>query len=173
MGKSVLNYIILFLVLITSQIVIFNNICLFNVAIPFLFIYLIIRLPLSLSPNIVMSISFGIGLIIDIFSDTQGMHALACTIVAFLRRGILRLYVIREDDIADGEVSIKSIGYFTYFKYLLTIVLLYCILIFCIEAFTFFNVLQLILRIICSTILSFILILGIERILNKKREKRL
>lgn len=173
MGKSILNLIIIFLVLVTTQVVVFNNICLFNVAIPIIFIYFIIRLPLSININIVMTIAFITGLIIDIFSDTQGVHALSCTLTSFVKRNILRLYITRDDDITDGEVTIRTIGFVVYFKYLLTIVLLYCTLVFCIEAFTFFNILQLFLRIICSTILSFLLILAIERIVNSRREKRL
>ena len=107
------------------------------------------------------------------FSDTQGMHALSCTILAFTRKNILRLYIPREEEIADGEVSIKSVGFIPYFKFLLTIVLTYCFLIFTIEAFSFFNIMRLISQIIFSTILSFVIILGIDRITNKQREKKL
>ena len=173
MGKSILNLIIIFIVLVAAQVVIFNNICLFNIAIPIIFIYFIIRLPLSININIAMTIAFITGLIIDIFSDTQGIHALSCTLISFSKRNILRLYITRDDDISDNEVTIRTIGFSAYFRYLLTIVLLYCTLMFSIEAFTFFNIFQLILRIISSTILSFLLILGIERILNSRSEKRL
>ena len=173
MGKSTINLIILFFVLVICQAVICNNICLFNVATPIIFIYLIVRLPLTLNINIVLSISFLLGLIIDIFSDTYGMHALSCTILSFIRKYILRLYIPREEEIADGEVSIKSVGFLPYFKFLLTIVLIYCFLIFSIEAFSFFNITRVLSQISFSTIFSFVIILGIDRITNKKREKKL
>lgn len=173
MGKTALNFVILFFVLILSQVVICNNICLFNTAIPIIFIYLIVRLPLTLNINIVLTIAFLTGLLVDIFSNTQGMNALSCTIISFVRRYILRLYVPREEDISDGEVSIKSIGFTSYFKYLLTIVFLYCAMIFTIESFSFFNPLRLISQILSSTIFSFIIILGIDRIANKHSEKKL
>ena len=173
MGKTALNFVILFFVLIISQVVICNNICLFNTAIPIIFIYLIVRLPLTLNINIVLSIAFLTGLLVDIFSNTQGMNALACTILSFVRRHILRLYVPREEDISDDGVSIKSIGFTSYFKFLLTIVFLYCAMIFTIESFSFFNPLRLISQILSSTIFSFIIILGIDRIANKQSEKKL
>lgn len=173
MGKTALNFVILFFVLILSQVVICNNICLFNTAIPIIFIYLIVRLPLTLNINIVLTIAFLTGLLVDIFSNTQGMNALSCTIISFVRRHILRLYVPREEDISDGEVSIKSIGFTSYFKYLLTIVFLYCAMIFTIESFSLFNPLRLISQILSSTIFSFIIILGIDRIANKHSEKKL
>jgi len=173
MGKTALNFVILFFVLIISQVVICNNICLFNTAIPIIFIYLIVRLPLTLNINIVLTIAFLTGLLVDIFSNTQGMNALACTILSFVRRHILRLYVPREEDISDDGVSIKSIGFTSYFKFLLTIVFLYCAMIFTIESFSFFNPLRLISQILSSTIFSFIIILGIDRIANKQSEKKL
>ena len=173
MGKTAINFIILFFVLILAQVVICNNICLFNIAIPIIFIYLLVRLPLTLNINIVLTISFLTGLLVDIFSDTQGMHALACTITSFVRRNILRLYVPREEDISDGEVTIKSIGFASYFKYLLSIVLLYCIIVFTIEAFSFFNFFRLLGQIVSSTIFSFIIILSIDRIATKQSEKKL
>ncbi len=173
MGKTALNFVILFFVLIISQVVICNNICLFNTAIPIIFIYLIVRLPLTLNINIVLTIAFLTGLLVDIFSNTQGMNALACTILSFVRRHILRLYVPREEDISDDGVSIKSIGFTSYFKFLLTIVFLYCAMIFTIESFSFFNPLRLISQILSSTTFSFIIILGIDRIANKQSEKKL
>lgn len=51
--------------------------------------------------------------------------------------------------------------------------LIYCTLIFLIEAFTFFNPLQLVLRIIFSTLLSMFLMLGIDSIMTPRSEKRL
>lgn len=173
MSKAIFNYIILYIILILTQVIICNNICLFNIATPIIFIYLIIRLPLTLNINIVLTISFFTGLLIDIFSNTQGMHALSCTIVAFIRKSILRLYVPRDEDITDGIVSIKTIGANQYFKYLITIILLYCTIVFIIESCSFFNLLRLITQIITNTILSFVIIIGIDHIANKRREKRL
>ncbi|MBE6317986.1 MAG: rod shape-determining protein MreD [Bacteroidales bacterium] len=173
MSKNGINLIILFLILIITQVIICNNICLFNVAVPIIFIYLIIRLPMTLNINYVLTISFIMGLIIDIFSNTQGMHALSCTIIAFVRKPLLKLYIPREEDITDGDVSIKSIGFASYFKYLLSIILIYCTCVFVVESFSLFNIYRLITQIISSSVISLIIILGIDRISNKQREKGL
>ena len=66
-----------------------------------------------------------------------------------------------------------SLGTGTYLKYLLTLTLLYCMMIFTIEAFTFFNPLRLILRIVCSTALSMLVMVGIDSLLTPRSEKRL
>lgn len=173
MSKTTLQFLLLGLILVLAQVIVFNHICLFNVAVPMVFIYLIIRLPITMSLNWVLTIGFFLGLIVDIFSDTYGMNALSCTVLAMLRRPVLRLYVPREEDLTRPEPSMLSLGTAAFMKYLLTMTLIYCTLISVIEAFTFFNPLQLMLRIIFSTILSLIIMLGIDSIMTPRSEKRL
>lgn len=173
MSKTTLQFILLGIVLVLAQVIVFNHVCLFNVAVPLVFIYLIIRMPITLSLNWVLTISFGLGLVVDIFSDTYGMNTVACTILGALRRPVLRLYVPREEDLTRPEPSMLSLGVAVYIKYLLSMTLIYCTLIFVIEVFTFFNPLQLVLRIVFSTLLSLLIMLGIDTLMTPRSEKRL
>lgn len=173
MSKTIIHFFFLFIIMVLAQVIIFNNLCLFNVAVPMVFIYFIIKLPVTLSTKWTLTLSFIIGLLVDIFSNTHGMNAFACTIIAMMRRNILRLYFPREDDLTNPEPSIRSLGVGVYAKYLLSIVLLYCTLIFLIESFSVFNLGLLILRIITSSLLSFLLIIGIDSLTIRRREKRL
>ena len=168
-----LQFILLGFILVLAQVMVFNHICLFNVAVPMVFIYLLVRLPITLSVNWMLTIGFFLGLTVDIFSDTYGMNTLACTVEAMMRKPILRLYVPREEDLTRPEPSMYSLGTATYLKYLLTMTLLYCSLIFLIEAFTFFNPIRLLLRIVFSTILSMALMVGIDSFMTPQSEKRL
>ena len=167
MTKTIIQFAILTVVLILAQAMVFNNICLFNVAVPFVFIYVLVRLPLNLSVNWVLTIGFLTGLSVDIFANTQGMNALACTILAMSRRNVLHLYFPREDELTDPEPSAKSLGLDVYMKYLFTLVLLYCAVIFLIEACSFFDPVRLGLRIVCSSVLSFLLLLGLDSLLSR------
>ncbi|MGN1237775.1 MAG: rod shape-determining protein MreD [Muribaculaceae bacterium] len=171
MIKTVLQFIALFIILTLVQVVC-NHICIFGVAIPIVYIYFIIRLPINLSVNWAMTLAFLLGLTIDIFSNTQGMNALACVVAAALRRPVFSLYFAREDDLANPIPSIQTLGFGIYIKYLLSMVLLFCILLFSIQAFTLHNLQTTLLRIAASTILSTLLIFGIDS-LDTKREKRL
>ncbi|MDE6264114.1 MAG: rod shape-determining protein MreD, partial [Paramuribaculum sp.] len=79
MSKTTLKFVVLALVLILLQVVGLNHFCLFGIAMAFAYIYLILHLPLDLNQNWVLTIGFFLGLVIDVFSDTQGMCALSCT----------------------------------------------------------------------------------------------
>ena len=172
MTRNIIHFVILFFVLVLAQ-AICSKICLFNVAVPIIFIYFIIRLPLSMGVNWLMTISFFIGLVIDIFNNSLGMNALSCVILAISKRPVFRLYFPREDDITDTIPSIDSLGLSVYFRFMSSLTLIYCALLFGIQAFSLMNIGLTLLRIAASSLLSMILILGIDSLSASHREKRL
>ena len=172
MTKTVIQFIVLFLVLVVLQLVC-NKIVLFNVAMPVVFIYLILRLPVNLHGGWVLTIAFFTGLIIDIFNNTPGMNALACTIMAAVRRPVFNVFVSRDNDMNILIPSVDSMGVSDYFRYMATLVTLYCALIFSIQAFTLHNALLTLARIVASSVLSVIIIFGLDTLVSTRREKRL
>lgn len=98
MSKTIVNALLLLLVLVPAQAVIFNNLAVFGVALPLVFIYVLITLPVTTGANLVLTIGFLSGLAVDVFSDTPGLNALACTVLAFMRRPVLHLYLPLDDD---------------------------------------------------------------------------
>lgn len=162
MPKSVINYILIFILLVICQAVVFNNLVLFNSAIALVFIYLIIELPITVGTNLAMTIAFLLGLSIDVFQDTPGLNALACTIIAFMRKPIFHLYAPRDEDFSGKRLCIDSLGTSTYLKYMLTSVFIYCTIYFCVEAFSFFEINRLLIRILASSLFTFVVIYAID-----------
>lgn len=168
MSRELIYYAILFVAMLLLQALICNHIVLFNVAVPIIFIYFIIRLPMSLSTNWVLTLSFLMGFCVDIFSDTPGMNALACTIFAIARRKIFTLYNSRDEHHAEIVPSISTLGFATYCKYLLTTTLCYCTLIFLIEYFSFSHLPMMLFKIVSSSVLTFLLLLGIDSLMARQ-----
>ena len=121
-----LRYILLFGVVVFLQVTGGNSIHLFGVAIPFFYIYFLLRLPLSLSTNWVMTLGFLLGLTIDTFCNTPGMHALSCVVLAALRKTVLNLYTPRGEDYIESIPSIRSFGMSLYVRYALTLSFCFC-----------------------------------------------
>ena len=80
MINNILRGFIYFVVLVLVQVLILNNIHFLRVATPFLYLYFILKMPVGSSRTNVVFFSFLIGLTIDVFSNTPGMHAFACTL---------------------------------------------------------------------------------------------
>lgn len=173
MDKTFLNNVIILLCLILIQVLACNHIMLFNVAIAFVFIYSIVRLPMDLSINLVLTWGFLAGLLVDIFSDTPGVNALACTIISMLRRPMLYAYVPRDDRTKNIVPTLHSLGFAIYGKYLFSMSLVYCLLVFTIEYFNFADVKEIVIMTLSSSIFTFIILLGIDSLIITKREKRL
>lgn len=172
MSKTLLNILLMILVLVPAQAIIFNNLVLFNVAVPLVFIMVIVTLPVTMSANLAMTIGFITGLSVDMFSDTQGMNALACTVLAFIRRPVFHLYMSIDDDLAGLRPSVRTMGSAPFMKYLLTMSLIYCAMLFSIEAFQFHNVRLLLVRTLSSTVFTFVIIYALESLSLNRRPHR-
>ena len=120
MGKNFFLNFAITAVLIIIQVLICNHIMLFNVAMAFIFIYMIIRLPVDLKTDWLLTWAFFSGLVVDIFSDTPGVNALACTLLAIIKKPMLFAYVPRDDRTKNITPSLKELGFSVYGKYLLT-----------------------------------------------------
>lgn len=90
MNSSLLLSIFRFIILIALQVLIFNNIKLFGYLNPFPYVLFIILYPVNSSKSLLLIMSFFMGIILDMFSDTGGIHAAACVILAFIRPSIFK-----------------------------------------------------------------------------------
>lgn len=158
--------------LILVQVLVCNHIILFNVAIAFVFIYVIIRLPVNLSTNWLLTWAFLSGLTVDIFSDTPGVNSLSCTVLAMLKQPTLYAYIPRDDRTKNIIPSLSSLGFAVYGKYLFSMSLLYCILAFSIEYFSYADVKEIAVMSVSSSIFTFLILLGIDSLILNNREKR-
>lgn len=73
-----------FILLVLIQSLIFNNLIIGGCAMACVFIYSIIALPVTLNDNLRLTIGFLLGLLVDIFANTQGLNALCCTVAVAL-----------------------------------------------------------------------------------------
>lgn len=169
MNKTALYIAMLFVVLLLVQAVIFNNLVLFNCAMPFIFIYVLITMPVTTPPNLAMTVGFALGLCVDAFADTYGLNALCCVILAFVRRPLFHLYVPHDDDLAGQCLNMRTMAVSAFLKYALTMTLVYCVCANVIESFSLFNPLRMLLRIVASTVYTTVLIYAVDSLsLNRK-----
>lgn len=168
MDKTIFTNLVLLVCLVIVQVLVCNSIMLFNVAMAFVFIYVIIRLPMDLSVNWLLTWAFFSGLSVDIFSDTPGVNSLACTILAMLKRPMLYAYVPRDDRTKNIVPSLMSLGFSVYGKYLLSMSCIYCLLAFTIEYFNFADVKEIVIMTVASSAFTFMLLLGIDSLLARK-----
>ena len=144
-----------------AQVIVLGRIHLFHYATPLFYVYFVAMFPRNYPKCSVLLWSFLLGLIIDIFSNTPGLAASVMTILAAIQPYYLELYVPR--DSADNlQPSMKTLGPVKYAYYVVPMVLLYCLLFYCLEMFTFFNAFYWLMCVVGSTLLTLVLIFTFE-----------
>lgn len=91
-----LRNILRFALLILLQVLIVNQLPLLGWGPPFVaFLYplFIILLPIRTPTSYALVFAFFLGLIMDAFMNTGGIHAFVCVLIAFFRKGALRFFL--------------------------------------------------------------------------------
>ena len=163
---GIINRVIMFVVLLLVQVLILNRVWIFNVATPLLYVYFVVSFPRNSAKGEVLAWSFALGLMVDLFSNTQGMASGTMTLVALLQPYLLELYVPR-DSAENLEVTSATLGRSKFLTFSTILTLLYCLVFFILEAFNFFEWQLWLLRAVCSTVLTMVLMLAIDSVRSK------
>lgn len=163
---TVLQNIIRFILLVLLQVLVLNNIQFLGYINPYLYILIILALPVQMPRWITLLLAFALGLIIDTFSNTLGMHAFATVLVAFLRNGIIKLFTSIEEG-NNPTPSFYTFGVSAYVKYVVVLVLIHHTTLFILEAFSFTNFWITLAKITLSSVVTILMILGIQSLSKK------
>ena len=79
----------MFVVLLLAQVLILNNIHLFQVATPLLYVFFVITFRRGMPKWIILVYSFLLGLMLDIFTNTPGLAAGTLTLIAIIQPYLL------------------------------------------------------------------------------------
>lgn len=169
MDKSVFSYACMFIALVLVQALMMNHIVLFNSAVCFIFIYFIVKLPINLSTNLLLTLGFLLGLCVDMLSDTPGLNALSCTILASLKRPVFFAYEQHDDKNRSISPSIGSIGLMNFCKYAFSLSAIYCLITTFLEFINFTEVSVVLIKAGASTLFTFLVMLAIDSLAYKKQ----
>ncbi len=157
-----------FIGLVLLQVLILNNIHLSGYINPYIYILYIMLLPTSYSRTTVLLNAFVIGITIDMFQSTGGLHAAATVFLAYFRPAILRL-ISTQGGSEFEKADMKSIGLGSFITYTVIAVLTHHFILFFIEAFRFSELFPTLLRALASTVFSVLIILILQFLTNRSR----
>ena len=152
-----------FLLLCMVQVLVLNRIQLFHCATPLLYVYFVLMFPQGYPKWGILLWSFGMGLIIDLFSNTPGVASASLTLVGALQPYLLQLFLPHDPD-EHHPSSVAGLGQSKFLSLASIMVLIYCLVFFSLEAFTYSNWLHWLLSVVGSALLTIMLIMTIETI---------
>ena len=163
-----LNNIGRFILLVIIQVLVLNNIQFIGFSNPYLYILFILLLPFETPGWLLLLVSFFLGLSVDMFSNTFGLHASASVFLAFLRPYVLVLFSPREGYDPGASPKAFSMGFVWFAKYSVILIFSHHIFLFFIEAFNYSDIRTILLRTIASTVLTFVLVVLSQFFMHRK-----
>jgi hypothetical protein len=128
----------------------------------------ILLLPLKVARSLQIFLAFVMGLLIDIFYDTPGLHASALLVTAFLKKYVLKFLEPVDGYSTDASPTIRRYGFNWFLIYSSLLMFIHLLVFFSVEAFSFVYIFEILLKTIFSFIFSQILIILYVLILNPK-----
>ena len=150
----ILRNIVRFLVVILFQVLVMDNVMINGYLIPHVYILFILLMPFETPRGMQLVSGFLLGMGIDLFLNTPGMHTFATVAVAFVRPYFLNLLAPRDGYEPDSFPRIHYYGFLWFLKYTVIIVFIHHFILFYLEVFLLNDFLPTLLRVILSSILS-------------------
>ena len=135
MGREVIIHIIRFILLVLLQILVLNQVQFTGILNPYLYLYFLLVLPIDFSPNMGLVVGFLLGLTVDIFSQTLGMHTIATVFAAYCRPYALRYMAPRDGYESSRIPGIKQMGWLWFLTYASIIIVFHHFVLFFMESF--------------------------------------
>jgi hypothetical protein len=156
-----------FLILVYLQAAVFNNFQLFGFVNPYVYVLFILALPFEISKTRALIMCFILGLSIDLFMNSWGIHAAACTISSFVRTYFLRLISPREGYENGTKPNVKYMGWSWYLPYALVLIFVHHFSLFYIEYFKFGGLFITFSRVFLSVLFTAALVLALQMALPR------
>lgn len=160
--KYTIEFLFWFVGLVLFQVLLLNHIEIAGVINPFLYIYFIIALPIHTNRISLIFTGFFLGLVVDMFSNTWGIHAMGTTLVAFLRPYIFRI-VATQEELDKVMPRFRTMGA-NYVKYIVMMVFVHHLSLFSLEAFSFEYFGVVLLKTLVSLLITIVLIFILEKV---------
>ena len=172
MTRTLLINFIRFIALIFVQVFLLKNITLYNLSIPYLYILFILLLPFE-TPNILLFVlAFILGITIDAFYDTPGLHAAACVLLAFVRILFISITVQKDGFDNDPEPTLSIMGFRWFFTYALILTMFHHFFLFNLEVFRWSEIQYTFSRFILSSLFTVFLMLVSGLLFFRKKERK-
>lgn len=153
-----------FAFLILFQVLILNNIQFSGYINPYFYIYFILLLPFETPPWLLLSSSFLLGISLDIFTNTFGLNAAACVLIAFIRPSVITSISTGTEFMIGHSPSLKNQGIKWFAYYSIILVVVHHFTLFFLEIFRFTEFFQTLLRVLLSSLFTLLLVFIAEYI---------
>jgi hypothetical protein len=137
--------------------------------VPYIYFLFLLWLPFSISRLGLLLIGFVTGLILDYFTNTPGLHAAACVLIAYARPFIIMVLTPKDTtEFNYREPSPKGMGWAPYTVYVFVLTLMHHLYLTLLQWLQFGTFLDFLIKVAATTGISMLLIYTVELLFPRK-----
>ena len=133
--KQLLRYAVVMLL----QVLLFNQLQLWGACHPYIYVLCLLMMPITLPHNVDMIIGALVGLVMDMFCNSVGIHMASCILIMFIRPYLLGA-VVNDKDRLNEQISLRAIGMEALLKYVIILVLVHHLCVFLLAAWSWSHI---------------------------------
>ena len=168
MSSIFLTRLFRFFILLLFQVLVFNQVHLLGYITPLVIGYMLVCFHRGTSRVSLLLWGFTIGILFDMFSNTAGMGAASCTLVAMVQPILLDFFLPR-DAAEDFTPSLQTIGFWSYSLYVLILMFILHGAFYLLDAFMLADWPLTLISIAGGTVLTTILTIFIELLVRSHK----
>ena len=148
-----------YILVMLLQVLLFDQLQLWGVCHPYVYVLCLLMLPITLPHNMDMLIGALAGLIMDVCCNSLGVHISVCVLIMFARPYLVGA-VVNDKDRLNEQISIRSLGMEAMVKYVCILVVVHHFLIFLLGAWSWHHIGFVLLATLVSSLITILIILG-------------
>ena len=122
-----------YVVVMLLQVLLFDQLQLWGICHPYIYILCLLMMPITLPHNVDMLIGALVGLVMDVFCNSLGVHTAACILVMFIRPYLIGA-LVNDKDRLNEQISLRSIGMEAILRYVVIMVIIHHLMVFAVAA---------------------------------------
>lgn len=148
-----------YVVVMLLQVLLFNQLQLWGACHPYIYVLCLLMMPITLPHSVDMVIGALVGLVMDVFCNSLGIHTASCILIMFIRPYLIGA-IVNDKDRLNEQISLRAIGMEAMLKYTVILVLIHHFVVFSLAAWSWHHIGFVLLETLVSSIVTISIIIG-------------
>lgn len=176
-----LSFLFNFVLILAVQVLLLNDVVIrtsltfhgMPLFIPLVYPLIILLLPVRTAPWLALLLGFAVGLMVDLFCNTPGMHAAATVLLAYVRIGLLNLFFQQNaKDINEAVPSLFRMGFQSFVIYLLMACTIHHLFLYTLQIWSWKQGLYILLKTLVSVPMSVLIMIIVQLLFARSTNRR-
>ncbi len=148
------------------QVLLFDQLQLLGVCHPYIYILCLLMMPITLPHSADMIIGAVVGLIMDIFCNSLGVHTASCIFIMFIRPYLIGA-IVNDKDRLNEQITLRTLGMEPLLKYVVILVLAHHLMVFLLAAWSWSHIGFVAVETIVSSLITISIIIGYNALIYR------